>query len=235
MGLSLTEQDVQQLQQNRWFARLPIRYQDFILQYGQCREYHKDQAIFLSNDTFDGMYAVLHGSVRLGYIDVQGHETIAAIVAPIMWFGEISFIDGEARSHDAICMQHSKILKLPQSALNRLVSESPTFWKHLAELTSQKLRYAFLELISIQTQNIQQRVAQRLCFILNGYGNHLQIDQYELQLSQEQLGQMLVCSRQTINQALQALEKQGVLEVAFKKIIVLDTHKLHQLAYQANT
>ena len=89
-------------------------------------------------------------------------------------------------------------------------------------MTSQKLRFAFLELISIQTQHIRQRLAQRLMFILNGYGNHIRIENNIIHLSQEQLALLLKCSRQTINQELHLLEQQGVLKIAFKKIEILD-------------
>jgi len=38
-----------------------------------------------------------------------------------------------------------------------------------------------------------------------------------IHLSQEQLAQMLTCSRQTVNQELQALEKQNILRLSFRK------------------
>lgn len=68
-------------------------------------------------------------------------------------------------------------------------------------------------------------------FILNGYGNHLSIEKNVIHLSQEQLAQMLTCSRQTINQELQALEQQNILCVSFKKIEILDVAELHRIAH----
>ena len=55
----------------------------------------------------------------------------------------------------------------------------------------------------------------------------------EIHLSQEQLAQMLMCSRQTINQELQNLEKQGILAIAFKKIKILDPAMLHKMAHSS--
>ena len=73
-----------------------------------------------------------------------------------------------------------------------------------------------MELISLQTQSLNQRLAQRLLFILNGYGNHLEIEQDTIHISQEQLAQLLNCSRQSVNQALQYLEKIQIIKIAFK-------------------
>ena len=227
----LDEQYLPHLNNNLWYSQLEPSFQQFILEHSHMLEVLKDQSIFLSGDTFNGLYAVLEGAVRLGYIDIQGKEAVAAIAEPIMWVGEISLVDQQPRSHDAIAVQKSVILHLPSANLQLLLQQHPQFWFHIAQLTSQKLRFAFLELISFQTQNIKQRLAQRLLFILNGYGNHLSIEQNSIHLSQEQLAQMLVCSRQTVNQELQELEKQGVLKVAFRKIEILDFNLLHQIAH----
>ena len=97
-------------------------------------------------------------------------------------------------------------------------------------LTSQKLRYVFLEQIAIQTQSISQRLAQRLLFILEGYGNRSSIQDFNIHISQDQLANMLTISRQTVNQELNVFEKQGIIQLGFKKIEVLDLEKLKKLA-----
>lgn len=220
----------QLLDNNVWFSQLPQHYQHYILQHSYIRTIEKDQSIFLSGDEFNGIYSVLDGSIYLGYVNIQGKQAISAIVEPIMWFGEISLVDSQPRSHDAIALQKSVLLYLPALPIKQLMQDHPQFWFHIAQLTSQKLRYAFMELISIQTQSLSQRLAQRLLFILNGYGNHLNIEQLTIHFSQEQLAHMMMCSRQTINQELQQFEKQGILKIAFKKIEILNLDQLKRIA-----
>lgn len=222
---------IDDLEQNVWFSQLATAFKQFIISHAVQQHFDKEQAIFHAGDSFNGIYAVLEGAVRLGYIDIQGKESVAAIVEPIMWFGEISLVDAKPRSHNAIATQKSLILHIPSAAIQNLLQQHPVFWYHIAQLTSQKLRFAFLELISIQTQSIHQRLAQRLMFILNGYGNHVMIEKNVIHLSQEQLAQMLTCSRQTINQELQTLEKQNILRLSFKKIEILDVPELHRIAH----
>lgn len=218
------------LHHNIWFAQLEVHFQDFIIQHGKIMPMDKHQTAFHSGDVFDGIYAVLEGSICLGYIDLHGKEAVSAIIEPIMWFGEISLVDHQPRSHDAIALQKSVLLHLPSTAMMRLLEHYPAFWFHIAQLTTQKLRHAFLELISIQTQSLQQRLAQRLLFILNGYGNHQHIQNMNIQLSQEQMAQMLMSSRQTIHQELHQLEHLGIIRLGFKHIEVVDLPKLRLLA-----
>ncbi|WHP06055.1 MULTISPECIES: Crp/Fnr family transcriptional regulator [Acinetobacter] len=219
-----------QLQQNSWFHHLAEPFQQFIIQHGKKHTIEKNTAIFNAQDPFDGVYGVLEGSISLGYIDVNGNEAIAAIAEPIMWFGEISLIDKQPRSHDAIALKKSVVLQIPAQQLTELLEHSPYYWYYFALLTSQKLRYVFLEQIAIQTQSITQRLAQRLLFILEGYGNRSFIQDLNIQISQDQLANMLTVSRQTVNQELNLFEKQGVIQLGFKKIEVVDLEKLRKLA-----
>lgn len=102
---------IQRLQQNSWFSRLDKPFQEFIIEHSKKQSVEKNAAVFNAQDKFDGVYGVLEGSISLGYIDVNGNEAIAAIAEPIMWFGEISLIDKQPRSHDAIALKEVLFFK----------------------------------------------------------------------------------------------------------------------------
>lgn len=221
---------IRHLQQNAWFSQLTEPFQQFVIEHGKKLVIEKNAAVFHAQDQFDGVYGVLEGSISLGYIDVNGNEAIAAIAEPIMWFGEISLIDNQPRSHDAIALKKSVVLQIPGEPLKEFLLKNPYYWYYFALLTSQKLRYVFLEQIAIQTQTISQRLAQRLLFILEGYGNRASINDLNIQISQDQLANMLTVSRQTVNQELNHFEKQGVIQLGFKKIQVIDLNKLKLLS-----
>lgn len=159
---------LQRLQQNSWFSQLATVFKDLIIQPAIQPSEAKQELFFHLGDIFDGLYAGLAGAVRLGYIDIEGNQSVVAMVEAIMWFGEISLVDAQPRSHDATCITKSLILHVPRSAIQNLLEQRPIFWYHIAQWTSHKPGLAFLELISIQTQSISQHLAQRLIFILNG-------------------------------------------------------------------
>lgn len=221
---------IKHLHQNAWFSHLDLPFQNFIIEHGKKYNIEKNAAVFHAQDPFDGVYGVLEGSISLGYIDVNGNEAIAAIAEPVMWFGEISLIDQQPRSHDAIALKKSVVLQIPAQPLKAFLLQNPYYWYYFALLTSQKLRYVFLEQIAIQTQSISQRLAQRLLFILEGYGNRSCIQDFNIQISQDQLANMLTISRQTVNQELNLFEKQGIIQLGFKKIEVIDIEKLKKVA-----
>lgn len=229
-GLILDLIYINRLKENTWFSVLPETFQKFILEYGKQITFEKNSYVFHAQDEFDGIYTVLEGSISLGYVDVNGNEALSAIAEPIMWFGEISLIDHEPRSHDAIALKKSTVLHIPAKPLNDLLKDNPYYWYYFARLTSQKLRYVFLEQIAIQTRSLSQRLAQRLLFILEGYGNHLIVQERQIHISQDQLANMLTISRQTINHELNLLEKQNIIKISFRKIEILDIEKLNLIA-----
>ncbi|MDO7210636.1 Crp/Fnr family transcriptional regulator [Acinetobacter nosocomialis] len=229
-GLILDLIYINRLKENTWFSVLPEAFQKFILEHGKQITFEKNSYVFHAKDEFDGIYTVLEGSISLGYVDVNGNEALSAIAEPIMWFGEISLIDHEPRSHDAIALKKSTVLHIPAKPLNDLLKDNPYYWYYFARLTSQKLRYVFLEQIAIQTRSLSQRLAQRLLFILEGYGNHLIVQERQIHISQDQLANMLTVSRQTINHELNLLEKQNIIKISFRKIEILDMEKLNLIA-----
>lgn len=229
-GLILDLIYINRLKENTWFSVLPEAFQKFILEYGKQITFEKNSYVFHAKDEFNGIYTVLEGSISLGYVDVNGNEALSAIAEPIMWFGEISLIDHEPRSHDAIALKKSTVLHIPAKPLNELLKDNPYYWYYFARLTSQKLRYVFLEQIAIQTRSLSQRLAQRLLFIVEGYGNHLIVQERQIHISQDQLANMLTVSRQTINHELNLLEKQNIIKISFRKIEILDIEKLNLIA-----
>ncbi len=229
-GLILDLIYINRLKENTWFSVLPEAFQKFILEHGKQITFEKNSYVFHAKDKFNGIYTVLEGSISLGYVDVNGNEALSAIAEPIMWFGEISLIDHEPRSHDAIALKKSTVLHIPAKPLNELLKDNPYYWYYFARLTSQKLRYVFLEQIAIQTRSLSQRLAQRLLFILEGYGNHLIVQERQIHISQDQLANMLTVSRQTINHELNLLEKQNIIKISFRKIEILDMEKLNLIA-----
>ena len=81
------------LKNNMWFNRLEETFQDFILKKARLLYFEKNQHIFHTGNSFNGIYAVLDGSISLGHTGQEGSEAIIAFANPIMWFDEISLID----------------------------------------------------------------------------------------------------------------------------------------------
>ncbi|WP_447801746.1 Crp/Fnr family transcriptional regulator [Pseudomonas serbica] len=216
------------LLRGQWFSHLPASLQDSLLDAARVRRLSAGQRLFQRGDPPCGLYAVLEGAVRIGAVNEQGKEALLSLVEAPHWFGEICLFDGQARTHDAFGLGPCTLLHIPQIALLALLDEQPVYWRQLALLMSQKLRLTFINLEQLSLMPAPVRLAHRLLMIAEGYG---EIDEPRrvLQLPQEQLASMLSLSRQTTNQILKDLQGQGILNLGYGEIEILDVQRLRAL------
>jgi CRP-like cAMP-binding protein len=120
-------------------------------------------------------------------------------------------------------------LHIPQAALLKLLDEQPVYWRQLALLMSHKLRLTFINLEQLSLMPAPARLAHRLLMIAAGYGE-IDPPRRVLQLPQEQLASLLSLSRQTTNQLLKELQGQGILNLKYGEIEIVDADRLRALA-----
>ncbi|ALI01682.1 cAMP-activated global transcriptional regulator CRP [Pseudomonas sp. FW306-02-F02-AA] len=217
------------LMSGQWFSHLPPSLQDSLLSLARVRRLSPGQRLFKRGDPPCGLYAVLEGAIRVGAVSEQGKEALLSLIEPPHWFGEISLFDGQPRTHDAYGVGHCILLHIPQAALLTLLEEQPHYWRQLALLMSHKLRLTFINLEQLTLLPAPARVAHRLLMIADGYGE-IEPARRTLQLPQEQLALLLSLSRQTTNQILKELESQGILNLSYGEIEILDAGRLRAMA-----
>ncbi|TXR40601.1 Crp/Fnr family transcriptional regulator [Ectopseudomonas mendocina] len=217
-----------QLSQGHWFAALPQALRHTLLDMAQVQRLDAGQRLFRRGDKPSGLYAVVEGAMRVGAVSETGKEALLTLVEPPYWFGEISLFDGLPRTHDAFADSASTLLLLPQAGLLALLEREPQHWRDFALLMSHKLRLAFIALEDMSLLPAAPRLARRLLLIAENYGESE--PRRVLHLAQEQLALMLSLSRQTTNQILKELQAQGVVQLTYGEIEILDFERLRQLA-----
>lgn len=213
-----------------WYSHLPGPFQHSLLAEGRLRHLAAGQVLFKRGDPPCGLYAVLHGSLRISAVNEQGKEAVLSLVALPCWFGEICLFDGLPRTHDAIASGACTLLQVPHQAMLKILDESPQYWRDLALLMSQKLRLSFINLEQMSLMPAAMRLAHRVLMIAEGYGEIGQ-SRRVLQLPQEDLAAMLNLSRQTINALLKELQAQGIVRLGYGEIEILDVQRLREAAH----
>ena len=212
-----------------WFSGLPVELQDALLHSASVRQLDAGQRLFHRGDPSGDLYAVLDGAIRIGAVNLAGKEALLTLVEPCAWFGEIALFDNQPRTHDAFAEGPTTLLQVPHQALQQLLANQPLYWREFALLLSQKLRLAFIALEDMSLLPAAPRLARRLLLMAEGYGASRE-QRRVLQLPQEQLASMLAISRQTTNQILKELQTQGVVQLTYGGIEILDLEGLRQLA-----
>ena len=213
-----------------WFSHLPLPFQHSLLAHARLRQLTAGQYLFKRGDPPCGLYAVLDGTLRVSAVNEQGKEAILSLVESPFWFGEICLFDGLPRTHDACAVGPCTLLQVPQQALLNILDDSPSYWRDLALLMSQKLRLSFIGLEQLSLMPASVRLAHRLLMIVEGYGD-TEHSKRVLHLPQEDLAAMLSLSRQTTNALLKDLQAQGLVRLGYGEIEILDVPRLRQAAH----
>ncbi len=167
---------------------------------------------------------VIDGLLKLSNLSAEGKSVTFAGMPGGAWFGEGSMLKSEHRRYDVVALRESRVALMTRATFDRLLDSSIAFNRFLLNQLNERLAH-FIAMVEYDRMlDPDARVARCLAALFNPYlypgvGPKLQI-------SQEEIGYLSGVSRQRANQALQVLEKEGLLRVEYGGITVLDLEGL---------
>jgi CRP/FNR family transcriptional regulator, cyclic AMP receptor protein len=211
----------------RWFSRLDPAVQRALLSDALVRSLRKGEPVFLEGDEPDGIYGVLEGAVRFSRLGEGSREVLLLSMEAPSWFGELGMFDGLPRGFSATAERSTRVAHVPRWAMEALLRDRPEVWRDLGLLLAQQTRLAFEGIELLTTLAPEARLARRLWWMAQGYGDWAQgRSTRELRVKQETLASMLALSRQTTNQLLKELEAAGLIRLAYGGVEILDLQGL---------
>ena len=218
------------LRAGRWFAALPEALQEDLVRASRVRRLASGEVLFRRGDPPSGLFAIVEGELRVSTISEVGKEALLILLGPPSWFGEVSVLDGQPRTHDASAEGDAVVLQVPQAALDALFEREPRAWRYLGLLVASKLRLAFEAMEDVALLPLSMRLARRLVLMADSYGWLPGQTRRRLEVSQDQLALMLSTSRQTVNQLLKELEERGMVQLGRGAVEILDVVGLREAA-----
>ena len=98
--------------------------------------------VFRRGDPGGGMFLVTSGEVELFVTNTMGQKLVLETVGPGGFFGEISLVDGEARSADARAVTEASTLRLDRDSMELLLVQHPRAAFELMGQITRRLRQA---------------------------------------------------------------------------------------------
>lgn len=169
---------------------------------------------------------VIDGLAKINNLSAEGKSVTFTGIASGSWFGEGSLLKHEARKYDVVALRDSRIACMPAKTFTWLLDNSLPFTRFLLMQLNERLGQ-FIGMVEFdRLLDVDARVARCLASLFN---SHLYPGTDRLlQISQEEVGYLSGASRQRANQALQVLEKEGLLKVDYGGIQILDLDGLRR-------
>ncbi len=180
----------------------------------------------MENDPGESLIVLRRGAVAVFRTAPSGDRAILTVLRPPDVLGEVSLLDGSARSASAEAIEDTVALALSRSAFLDLVHVNPTILDAvmrslgglIRRLTEQNADHIFLDLPG--------RVAKSLVRLAGPSPAAM----VTIELNQTQLAELAGGSRQSVNQALNSFAGRGWLRTEGRRTVVTDLRALRRRA-----
>jgi CRP-like cAMP-binding protein len=181
-----------------------------ILKHAATRRIPRGAVALHKGDAGQSMLLILHGRMRITSMHEDGREVALGVVGPGEAIGEMSLLDGQARSAEASALEDCLVLLIERAFFLRLLAGSPDLCLRLIAMLSRRLRNANAALEELTLLDLPARLAnllQRLgrdCGVTTPGGTRI-----EIRLSQKDLSALVGASREKVNRQLRQWEQAG--------------------------
>ena len=193
----------------------------------QPRAYRKNQVIFVEEETGEYMYVVIAGKVKASKTSATGKETLLAIHQPGDFFGEMSLLDGKTSPATVSAMEDCKIATISRADFQRLLMCNERVVSQIIQVLCSRLRSVWNQVQSLSYSNADSRIRAGVLQLARRHGiNDARGILINLKITHDELAKMVGTSRETVTRTLTDLQKQGIIKMADRRIIVCDAKKL---------
>ena len=153
------------------FAELPADLSRGLFETSRTIALGADQTLFLAGDAGDACYRVEDGLLKASVFAAGGDEHILAIFGPGSLVGELSMIDGMARSASVAALRRSKLSRISRASFDAFAKSNPELCRHVMRLLSRRLRETNIALAAASFLPQTGRVARVLLSLADAFGN----------------------------------------------------------------
>lgn len=220
------------LSANPWFGALPIAERRSVLRAAERLRLAPGEMLFRQGDPVPpgtgALYGVVDGTIKASSLREDGKEAILAVLEAGNWFGEISLIDGQPRTHDATALGAVEVLALPRAAFDELMLRPP-FAQAISRMLAARVRLLYGMVEDATLRSTRARVARRLLLLARGDATSSPDARTSVPISQEALAMMLGITRQTLSKELKALVEAQAVALGYGRIEIVSVAVLEQL------
>ncbi|HET8744060.1 MAG TPA: Crp/Fnr family transcriptional regulator [Ramlibacter sp.] len=169
-------------------------------------------------------FGVIEGLLKMSNDNEQGQSITFTGLPPGGWFGEGTVLKRESYRYNVQALRKSVVAGLPADTFHWLLDHSIGFNRFVMNQFNERLGQFIAAREIDRMSNPDLRVARSLAALFNatlfpGVGEVLRI-------TQQELAYLVGLSRQRVNEALAALQEQGIIQVEYGGLRVLDLQAL---------
>jgi CRP-like cAMP-binding protein len=193
----------------------------------QDRRFSKGEIIFHQGDVGTALYIVRKGEVAIRLSSPEGKEVILSLLGRGDAFGELSLLDGESRSTDAVAREETHLLFLQRDVFRQFVAEHPEFTMDLLAVLSRMVRRVTQLVHDTAFLDARARLARVLLDLAKTQGAvSPEGTVIGPKLTQGELANLCGVTRESVNKWLRFYVREGLLSYESGQITLVDPERL---------
>ncbi len=192
------------------------------------RQYRKNQIIFGEGDPGEALFLLKTGKIKLTKTTPDGREQILAFRSAGEIFAEVVLFDGGAYPATAEIIEDARVGIIRNQDIERIILDNVDIAISLLKIMSKRLRHAQTSLKDIALKDVYGRLASTLLKLASEHGLKSEAGtKISLNLTHQDLANMIGTSRESVNRVISEWRKEGVLDAQRGEITILKPQKLN--------
>jgi len=193
------------------------------------RKFRKDMVLFVEGEPGEGLFFVKQGKVKLSKLLPDGRQKILNFVREGDIFAEVLLFERGSYPVSAEAMEECRIGLIRNRDMENLLLEKPQLAIKILGVMSRRLRRAQAQNRDLAFQDTYGRLASSLITLAQQFGR--KTDQgvvLELALNQQDIGNLIGASRETVARCLADFKKKGLISSKARTLIIKDMAQLKE-------
>jgi CRP-like cAMP-binding protein len=213
------------------FADLTPRELDGLLEVTRSARLAAREELFHKGDEGSQVYLVVSGTLKALTTSDEGDDVVFSILGPGELVGEIAFLGNPTRTATVSALSESELLVLDRRDFLAFLKSHPDASIKLLSVLANRLKRVSELVEDTLFLNLPVRLAKKLLHYASIYGepagSGLRI---ALRLSQEEWGDLVGATRESINKQLRAWTDAGLISSENGYLLIQDAAALEKLA-----
>jgi CRP-like cAMP-binding protein len=181
----------------------------------------------------DAVAFISKGRVKVYRVSRDGKQHTIALLGPGDAFGEIGLVDRQAQDLYVEALDEVVVCRTEREVFLQICSRDPALAIRLAEAMGEKLQAARDQIADLAFRDVRGRVAHLVLTLLERerrLAGSATVDRVVPGLTHRELADLIGTRRESVTLALGALERDGVLRVDDRTLVVTDILRLRAAA-----
>lgn len=195
-----------------------------------CSVYRKGQVLFNEGGHPFGLYCINKGKIKVSIMGDEGKEQIVRMAREGDVLGYRSMLANERYNATATALEDCQVCFIPKDVFLRSLKTDNALSMEVMKLLSNQLKEAEIKLTHLAQKPVRERLAETLLFLKETYGFDENSQVLSVQLSREEIGNLVGTATETAIRLLSEFNREGIIELQGKKIRIINIRALVRIA-----